>query len=132
MHFFYISPTMLNSQQPILKQTEIINNIDDRQDTNTARWIRQKIAYVYLGYCMCFPRKGLMQWNKLDSHKITSHYASHEANDVVMLLDIQNECHSRGVVRLLGLLQRVVMNNIMGNMFWRKFNIYSWTQTQLY
>jgi cytochrome P450 len=57
--------------------------------------------------------------------RIAAHEAGRQADASGMLVDIQNECRSSGVVRLRGHLQGAALNNIMGSVFGRRFDMSS-------
>lgn len=57
--------------------------------------------------------------------RIAAHEAGRQADAVEMLVKIQNEHQSNGVVRLRGHLQGAALNNIMGSVFGRRFDMSS-------
>lgn len=57
--------------------------------------------------------------------RIAAHEAGRQADALGMLVDIQNEYKSSGVVRLRGHLQGAALNNIMGSVFGMRFDMNS-------
>lgn len=57
--------------------------------------------------------------------RIAAHEAGRQADALGMLVDIQNEYQSSGVVRLRGHLQGAALNNIMGSVFGMRFDMSS-------
>eukprot|EP00253_Pinus_taeda_P013361 PITA_13361 len=55
--------------------------------------------------------------------RIAAHEPGRQADALGMLLDIQKECQSSGVVRVRRHLQGAALNNIMGNVFGRRFDM---------
>eukprot|EP00253_Pinus_taeda_P008059 PITA_08059 len=55
--------------------------------------------------------------------RIAAHEAGRQADVVAMLDDIQKEYHSKGVVRVRRHLQGAALNNIMGSVFGRRFDM---------
>jgi hypothetical protein len=55
--------------------------------------------------------------------RIAAHEPGRQADALGMLLDIQKECQSNGVVRVRRHLQGAALNNIMGSVFGRRFDM---------